>query len=332
MSYIYVVGFGDTGRVKVGYSNATPERRVEAHKRNARAFLECEHFEEWISDDHEEGIENEKSLIAWCRERTGTEVGEYFTLPFSEVVGYAKTLPFSPPRESEKTENNTPFLTSLFDHLEELRQKADLYDGLTELISEESVSTLLAVFNPNSRPMSEDGMNAPLNMEPAEIERLRQAQEEYGLGLSLPEMATGNVMRDLHISLLRLQSEARVGGRKDLLLEIPSERIEETMTPLEYVLWSSWHSIGLLDHVADAMFDDPGSAAEVVQSLKQALIGEAECTLRKVRQSVSTYPDGSQVRVIRSNKRVHHVKVRRPWESSDPDEIFGPAAPTLEVV
>lgn len=39
MSFIYVVGFGDTGRIKVGYSAARPERRVEAHKRGARAYL-----------------------------------------------------------------------------------------------------------------------------------------------------------------------------------------------------------------------------------------------------------------------------------------------------
>lgn len=331
MSFIYVVGFGDTGRVKVGYSNATPERRVEAHKRNARAFLECDRFDEWISDDHEEGIENEKALIAWCREKTGTEMGEYFNLPFSEVVDYAKSLPKTPAKEAEKPDGPGLFLKILFDRIEEFRKKADLYDDLAGLISEESIHSLLAAFNPNSIPMTEEGMKAPLDMEPAEIERLRKAQEEYGLGLSLLEMAAGNVMRDLHISLLRRQSEARVEGRKDLVLEIPSERIEETMTPLEYVLWSSWHSLHLLDHIGDAMFDDIENAAEILDSLKQTLVSEAENTLRKARQNVATYPDGSPVRVVRSESRVHRVAIRRPWESADPEKIFGPEKPNLKV-
>lgn len=48
MSFIYVVGFGDTGRIKVGYSAARPERRVEAHKRGARAYLACDSFAEYL--------------------------------------------------------------------------------------------------------------------------------------------------------------------------------------------------------------------------------------------------------------------------------------------
>ncbi len=70
MSYIYIVGFGDTGRVKVGYSAATPERRIEAHKRGARAYLECDDFAEWTSPNHQEGAENERALINKIRRAT----------------------------------------------------------------------------------------------------------------------------------------------------------------------------------------------------------------------------------------------------------------------
>lgn len=333
MSYIYVVGFGDTGRVKVGYSGRSPERRVEAHKRGARAYLECTEFQEWISIDHEEGVENEKALIAWCRERTGTVTGEYFTLPYSEVLEYAQSLPMTPATDTvERPLITGEWQLKMAQALAQASADAARYSILERMLGKETLRPLIDLLD-SERPLPEPGFSiANADITPPEIDALRQHQAEYGLGLSLLDLTAGTAMTSIHTALLNRVHEIQEAGRHDLLDELPNHRIEEVLTPLEYVLWSSWYSLNLIEYIEDAIHNDPEGAEEVLDALKGSLIGQAENTLRKVRQSVDRYPDGSPVRVIREDARVYNYKVRLPWETADPDETFGPAEPALEVV
>lgn len=330
MSYIYVVGFGDTGRVKVGWSGRNPERRVEAHKRGARAYLECTKFEVWISIDHEEGVENEKALIEWCRERTGEATGEYFTLPFAEVLAFAQTLPMTavPPRTDPRAARDAVHDKWLAD----LTKHATAYRALCGMLGEDALLTLEFVLNRHYPLPEHSAPIRPHSFSPEQLDQVQVSQQMKGLGMNRLDLAAGRVIAAIELALLERQEQARKKGRDDLLEPGETPRVEQTMTPLEYVLWASWRSIDALDYVGDAMFYDPESAAEVLDSLKTHLIREAEKTLRKVRQSVDRYPDGSPVRVIREDARVYNYKIRLPWETADPDETFGPAEPALEVV
>lgn len=210
MSYIYVVGFGDTGRVKVGYSNSNPERRVQAHKRGARAFLECDEFDEWISIDHKEGIENEKSLIAWCREKTGIDVGEYFTIPYAEVMEYAKSLKMTPNHPAEE-----PAHDHGLDFRVELGMGYAAHKALKESLGEDTVYALEFVLNPNyGLPKGEVARD---DLDPEIFLEVREILGSMGLGATYLDMVAGLAMLRIRANLLDRKRQAFESGRADLL-------------------------------------------------------------------------------------------------------------------
>lgn len=210
MSYIYIVGFGDTGRVKVGYSAATPERRIEAHKRGARAYLECDDFAEWTSPNHQEGAENERALIAWCRERSQTQVGEYFSLPFAEVLAYGQSLPMTVTSETP-TERNAADWGAL---TMELAHGNAAYRGLRELLGEDGVDILEFALNPNY-PLP--ARSIPVgDVEPQLVADLVAEQASLGLGMSYLDIAAGIVINKIRRATVKRRIQARAAGRLDL--------------------------------------------------------------------------------------------------------------------
>jgi len=96
--YVYAIGFSN-GDVKVGRTQHI-RTRLRTHKRSARraglAVADC-----WVSPLHVEWDINEDTLKQVGIKLGGTPVSaEYFTgLDWSEVVGMALRLPFTPPFE-----------------------------------------------------------------------------------------------------------------------------------------------------------------------------------------------------------------------------------------
>lgn len=97
MSAIYVIEL-TPGLVKVGCSTSV-DRRLAAHRRQARQLFGTEACREWTSPDHGDGWISERRLIAWCAAQQPVR-GEYFRLAFEDVVAFAESIPFttSPPR------------------------------------------------------------------------------------------------------------------------------------------------------------------------------------------------------------------------------------------
>lgn len=98
--HIYVVGFADL--VKVGRTQH-PERRVATHARMGRAFQRDGDIRVWTSARHYHYGRNERHLIDWCRSQDDV-AGEYFRLPFDDVVDFAQTLNFGPMTDAEVAE------------------------------------------------------------------------------------------------------------------------------------------------------------------------------------------------------------------------------------
>lgn len=103
MSHIYVVEFGDSTLIKVGYTS-NPTKRLADHARQGRIFYGTE-CRTWLSIDHPRASKNERRLIAWCADRDQSGDGEYFRLPFDSVVAFASSLDFSPLSDEEITAN-----------------------------------------------------------------------------------------------------------------------------------------------------------------------------------------------------------------------------------
>ncbi len=100
MGYVYVIQFS-TGGVKVGQSR-NPERRIADHRDGARAYG-SEVVATWISPEHQNVAENERKLIAFCRQHWSRVRAEYFpAADFGLVAEHAETLTFEP-RVSEPT-------------------------------------------------------------------------------------------------------------------------------------------------------------------------------------------------------------------------------------
>jgi hypothetical protein len=94
MSHVYVIQFS-TGGVKVGQSRS-PDRRIEAHRDGGRAYG-TEVTATWVSPKHQNVDENERELIAFCRQHWSRVRAEYFPAADFELVSeFAKTLTFEP--------------------------------------------------------------------------------------------------------------------------------------------------------------------------------------------------------------------------------------------
>jgi hypothetical protein len=88
--FLYVIGFTGT-RIKVGRTNQ-PNARISSHIRAGRGILGIDPHV-WVSEPHENYKANERTLLSWCRERVQTtDRGEYFDLPFREVVQRAESI------------------------------------------------------------------------------------------------------------------------------------------------------------------------------------------------------------------------------------------------
>lgn len=212
MSFIYVVGFGDTGRIKVGYSAARPERRVEAHKRGARAYLACDSFAEWVSPDHEEGAANERALIAWCRERSQTQVGEYFTLPYDEVLAYAQSLPMTAPEVPTSAPEG--YIASMARQNMELGHSHAALLALKGLLGEECVHFLEFGLHPDyALPV---GPILTGEVDQDDVARVRKEQEGMGLGMSYLEIMAGVVINRIRVAVIERRCQAIEAGRLDL--------------------------------------------------------------------------------------------------------------------
>lgn len=212
MSYIYIVGFGDTGRIKVGYSAAKPEARVEAHKRGARAYLGCDEFTEWVSPDHKEGVDNERALIKWCRERSRTQVGEYFSLPYGEVLEYAQSLPMTTPNDAAPAAPS--YAQSWGQVVAGLARGNATYPDLREVLGEDGVHILGVTLNPSyALPPFVDG---PIKIDAEAALRLEAEQHSLGLGMSYLDIVAGVIINKIRCAVLERQDQAFAAGRLDL--------------------------------------------------------------------------------------------------------------------
>lgn len=213
MSYIYVVAFGDTGRIKVGYSLSTPERRIEAHKRGARAFLAATEFQEWTSPDHAEGRDNERRLIEWCRSQDPDSglTGEYFNIPFVRAAEFARSLPMTPAdrREASNSGSDGKWLA-------EMSQGWAAHQAIKELLGEEGAYALEFILNPSYA--------LPANFPPEQDDQVEPIDPSL---TQLDVMAAIVVMR-IQTALASRKIQAREEGRLDLLAPPRWEVSEES--------------------------------------------------------------------------------------------------------
>ena len=216
MSYIYVIEFGDSGRIKVGYSLRNPEGRLAAHRRDARNLLGCEDCREWLSPDHEEGALNERALIAWCREHAGGFLGEYFFMDFDRVVAFACSLPMTPlaPPTSAPRAPGSVYTDMAEDVADAISVRA-----LRALIGAESLQMLEYELNPDY-PLPEIDPNRAEHWPEDAVAAIRSAQSELGMGTSRLELIAGIVITRIQIATERRLQQAIEAERDDLTRDI----------------------------------------------------------------------------------------------------------------
>ena len=209
MSYIYVIEFGDSGRIKVGYSQGNPQGRLAAHRRDARNLLGREDCREWVSPNHEEGVLNERALIAWCREKAGGFLGEYFTMDFDLAVSFAARLPMTPslatPREGGSI------------HADMVEDVADAISlrAIRSLLGAETLHMLEYELNPDYKlPQASPRHSA--SWPPESIAAIRRSQDKLGMGTSRLELIAGIVITRIQVATERRLRQAREANRDDL--------------------------------------------------------------------------------------------------------------------